>query len=94
MFGIDRAHDAGKSGLYGHRHRMNTSCRSIDSPLSRVTWRDGFAANSLPMTGRPRPSFDRAALAISAAADGRRVVPESTRLAAFRQRLPAQASPG
>jgi len=53
----------------------------IDSPLSRVTWRDWFAANGLPLTDRPRPSFDRAALAISAAADGMGVVLESTRLA-------------
>lgn len=53
----------------------------IDSPLSRLTWRDRFAANSLPMTDRPRHSFDRATLAISAAADGMGVVLESTRLA-------------
>lgn len=53
----------------------------IDSPLSRVTWRDWFAANGLPMADRPRPSFDRAALAISAAADGMGVVLESARLA-------------
>ncbi|MEM5310447.1 LysR substrate-binding domain-containing protein [Paraburkholderia sp. JHI869] len=53
----------------------------IDSPLSRVTWRDWFAANGLPMPDRPRPSFDRAALAISAAADGMGIVLESTRLA-------------
>ncbi|MCX5543405.1 LysR substrate-binding domain-containing protein [Paraburkholderia sp. CNPSo 3076] len=53
----------------------------IDSPLSRVTWCDWFAANGLPLTDRPRPSFDRAALAISAAADGMGVVLESTRLA-------------
>ncbi|MEM5446494.1 LysR family transcriptional regulator [Paraburkholderia guartelaensis] len=53
----------------------------IDSPSSRVTWRDRFAANGLPLTDRPRPLFDRAALAISAAADGMGIVLESTRLA-------------
>lgn len=53
----------------------------IDSQLSRVTWRDWFAGNNMPMPDRPRPSFDRAALAISAAADGMGIVLESTRLA-------------
>ena len=53
----------------------------IESPLSRVTWRDWFDANALPMPERPRPSFDRAALAISAAVDGMGVVLESVRLA-------------
>jgi len=46
-----------------------------------VTWRDWFEANGLPMPDRPRPSFDRAALAISAAVDGLGVVLESVRLA-------------
>jgi DNA-binding transcriptional LysR family regulator len=53
----------------------------IDTQLSRVTWADWFAANGLGMPGTPRPSFDRAALGISAAADGMGVVLESTRLA-------------
>ncbi|WP_206996391.1 LysR substrate-binding domain-containing protein [Trinickia mobilis] len=53
----------------------------IDTPLSRVTWADWFAANQLDMPTTPRPSFDRAALGISAAADGMGVVLESTRLA-------------
>lgn len=53
----------------------------IDSQLSRVTWADWFAANGLEMPTKPRPSFDRAALGISAAADGMGVVLESTRLA-------------
>ncbi|NPT61273.1 LysR family transcriptional regulator [Paraburkholderia sp. 5N] len=53
----------------------------IDSPLSRVTWRDWFEANAMPMPERPRPSFDRAALAISAAVDGMGLVLESVRLA-------------
>jgi LysR family transcriptional regulator, glycine cleavage system transcriptional activator len=53
----------------------------IDSQLSRVTWADWFAANRLEMPTAPRPSFDRAALGISAAADGMGVVLESTRLA-------------
>jgi LysR family glycine cleavage system transcriptional activator len=53
----------------------------IDSQLSRLTWADWFAANGLAMPTTPRPSFDRAALGISAAADGMGVVLESTRLA-------------
>jgi DNA-binding transcriptional LysR family regulator len=53
----------------------------IDSQLSQVTWRDWFALNDLAMTPRPRQSFDRAALAISAAVDGMGVTLESTRLA-------------
>jgi LysR family transcriptional regulator, glycine cleavage system transcriptional activator len=53
----------------------------IESPLSRVTWRDWFSANGIAMADRPRPSFDRAALAISAAADGMGIVLESARLA-------------
>lgn len=58
---------------------LNTTL--IESSLSRVTWRDWFAANKLPLPERPRPSFDRAALAISAAADGMGIVLESLRLA-------------
>ncbi|WP_205806233.1 LysR substrate-binding domain-containing protein [Burkholderia sp. Ac-20365] len=53
----------------------------IDTQLSRVTWADWFAANGLDMPTTPRPSFDRAALGISAAADGMGVVLESMRLA-------------
>lgn len=53
----------------------------IDSQLSRITWRDWFVANGLALPGTPRPSFDRAALGISAAVDGMGVVLESTRLA-------------
>ncbi|MDR8398334.1 LysR substrate-binding domain-containing protein [Paraburkholderia sp. USG1] len=53
----------------------------IDSQLSRITWKDWFDANGLPMPATPRPSFDRAALGISAAADGMGVVLESTLLA-------------
>jgi DNA-binding transcriptional LysR family regulator len=53
----------------------------IDSPLSRVSWPDWFALNEIVLPGRPRPSFDRAALAISAAVDGMGVALESTRLA-------------
>jgi DNA-binding transcriptional LysR family regulator len=53
----------------------------IDSQLSRVTWADWFALNGLALPSRPRPSFDRAALAISAAVDGMGVALESTRLA-------------
>lgn len=53
----------------------------IDSQLSRVTWSNWFAANHLVFPARPRPSFDRAALAISAAVDGMGVALETTRLA-------------
>ncbi|GAB5094934.1 LysR substrate-binding domain-containing protein [Caballeronia sp. LP006] len=53
----------------------------IDSQLSRVTWPGWFALNELEMPRGPRPSFDRAALAISAAADGMGVALETTRLA-------------
>lgn len=53
----------------------------IDSPLSRITWPDWFALNKIALPGRPRPSFDRAALVISAAVDGMGVALESTRLA-------------
>jgi DNA-binding transcriptional LysR family regulator len=53
----------------------------IDSQLSRVTWPGWFALNGLDMPHGPRPSFDRAALAISAAVDGMGVALETTRLA-------------
>lgn len=54
----------------------------IDSQLSPVGWAEWFELNGLPLPQRPRPSFDRAAMAISAAADGMGVALESTRLAA------------
>lgn len=54
----------------------------IDSQLSRVTWSDWFGANGLALPEAPRPSFDRAAMAIAAAVDGMGVVLESARLAA------------
>lgn len=54
----------------------------IDSQLSRVTWSDWFGANGLRLPDTPRPSFDRAAMAIAAAVDGMGVVLESARLAA------------
>ena len=53
----------------------------IESQLSPVTWPEWFALNGLSPPPRPRLSFDRAALAISAAADGMGVALESTRLA-------------
>jgi DNA-binding transcriptional LysR family regulator len=53
----------------------------IESQLSFVTWRDWFALNGLTLPPRARPSFDRAALAISAAVDGMGVALESTRFA-------------
>ncbi|MFV0932766.1 LysR substrate-binding domain-containing protein [Pseudomonas jessenii] len=53
----------------------------IDSQLSRVTWKEWFALNGLQFPNRPRQSFDRAALAISAAVDGMGVALETVRLA-------------
>lgn len=53
----------------------------IDSQLSRVTWPDWFAQNGLTLPAVARTSFDRAALAISAAVDGMGVALESVRLA-------------
>ena len=53
----------------------------IDSLLSDVSWPRWFALNGMTLPARPRPSFDRAALAISAAVDGVGVALESSRLA-------------
>ena len=53
----------------------------IDSQLSQVSWRDWFVLNKMTLPPRPRPSFDRAALAISAAVNGLGIVLESARLA-------------
>ncbi len=53
----------------------------IDSQLSRVSWPDWFGANGMTCPTRPRASFDRGALAISAATDGMGVALESIRLA-------------
>ena len=53
----------------------------IDSQLSRVSWPDWFERNGLALPSVARTSFDRAALAISAAADGMGVALESVRLA-------------
>lgn len=53
----------------------------IDSLLSDIGWPRWFALNGLKLPARPRPSFDRAALAISAAVDGVGVALESSRLA-------------
>jgi len=58
-----------------------SSMTLTDSQLSHVTWRDWFIQNDLNLPARPRPSFDRAALAISAAVDGMGVALESARLA-------------
>ncbi|MFZ4407116.1 MAG: LysR substrate-binding domain-containing protein [Paracraurococcus sp.] len=55
----------------------------IESAVSPVRWADWLALNGLrPPAGGARPSFDRAAMAISAAAQGVGVALESTRLAA------------
>ena len=53
----------------------------IDSQLSPVGWPEWFELNGLVLPQRPRRSFDRAAMAIAAAADGMGVALESTRLA-------------
>lgn len=53
----------------------------IDTSLSPVGWARWFELNGLPLPARPRPSFDRAALAIASAVGGVGVVLESTRLA-------------
>jgi len=53
----------------------------IESQLNRVKWSNWFARNGLSLPNRPHPSFDRAAMSISAAADGMGVALESTRLA-------------
>lgn len=62
-------------------HQILSSLVLIDSQLSSVTWPKWFALNNLVLPERPRPSFDRAALAISAAVDGTGVAMESIRLA-------------
>lgn len=54
----------------------------IDSTLSPVPWTQWFERQGLVMPPGPRTAFDRAALAIAAAADGLGVALESTRLAA------------
>lgn len=53
----------------------------IDSSLSRVSWHDWFTHNGLNLPQRARPSFDRGALAVSAAVDGMGVALETTRFA-------------
>lgn len=53
----------------------------IDSQLSPVTWKNWFDLHGLTLPERPRLSFDRGALAISAALNGLGVALESTRLA-------------
>jgi LysR family transcriptional regulator, glycine cleavage system transcriptional activator len=57
------------------------SATLIDSQLSRVTWPDWFALNGIPLPAQRRPSFDRAALVLSAAVDGMGIALESVRLA-------------
>ena len=54
----------------------------IESAVSPVRWADWCALNALPIPPqRDRPSFDRGALAISAAVQGIGVALESTRFA-------------
>lgn len=61
--------------------QLITELTLIDSQLSRITWSDWFAYNGIALPVRPRPSFDRAALVLSAAVDGMGVALETTRLA-------------
>ncbi|OZI71676.1 LysR substrate-binding domain-containing protein [Bordetella genomosp. 12] len=53
----------------------------IDSALSQVRWNDWFVLNGLTLPSRPRTSFDRGALSISAAVDGMGIALETTRFA-------------
>ena len=53
----------------------------IESQLSKVTWPAWFELNGLTLPVASRPSFDRAAMAISAASDGMGAALETTRLA-------------
>lgn len=53
----------------------------IDSQLSSITWPDWFNRNGMGLPNKVRPSFDRAALVLSAAVDGMGVALETTRLA-------------
>jgi LysR family transcriptional regulator, glycine cleavage system transcriptional activator len=54
----------------------------IDSAVNPVRWSDWFALNGLPLPkGAARPSFDRGALVVSAAAQGLGVALESIRFA-------------
>lgn len=53
----------------------------IESQLSSVTWAEWFTLNGWPPTQTAKLSFDRAALAISAAVDGMGMALESARLA-------------
>lgn len=54
----------------------------IDATLSPLPWSRWFELQGLPAPQGPRTAFDRAAMAIAAAADGLGVTLESTRLAA------------
>jgi len=58
-----------------------TASPLIESQLSPITWRDWFLRSQLRPPAGPQLSFDRAAMAISAAVDGIGLVLESTRLA-------------
>lgn len=53
----------------------------IESQLSPVGWEEWCRLNNLAIPLGPRPSFDRAAMAIAAAADGMGIALESVRLA-------------
>lgn len=58
-----------------------TQITLIDSSVNQMTWNKWFEINKLAQNNGSRLSFDRAALAISAAVDGLGAVLESKRLA-------------
>ena len=53
----------------------------IESKLNPSQWADWCVLNGIKLTDRARPSFDRGALAVAAAADGLGIALESTRFA-------------
>lgn len=53
----------------------------IESQVAPVTWRDWFMLNDMKLPPRPRLSFDRGALSISAAVDEMGIALETTRFA-------------
>ena len=78
--GVGESASAGAANEVGVA-RLLCGLPLIDSQLSRVGWPAWFESHQLQLPTRPRVSFDRAALSISAAADGMGVALESSRLA-------------
>lgn len=73
------------TGEMAARYDASSPCIAsllIDSSVNPVRWPDWFAQNSLPVPPSVRrPSFDRGALAVSAAAQGLGIALESRRFA-------------